>query len=154
MKSEASTADLNLPIANWLAVSGEFYRGSAVGSLGGGVGQSILLSDNLLYSATKVRGLDSMGGWLQMKIKPKPNFELNAAFGQDNPFSAELRRYPATTQYYGLLQSRNLNYFLNFVYQVRSDVLFSLEYRRLQSYPLDTKPEKANQISLSMGYLF
>ena len=154
VNSWAGTADLNLPIASWMVLSGEFYRGRAVGGLGGGIGQSILLSDSLLYSATQVRGLDSMGGWLQMKIKPKPNFELNAAFGQDNPYSAELRRFPATAQYYGLLQSRNLSYFVNFVYQVRSDVLFSLEYRRLQSYPLDTKPEKANQISLSMGYLF
>lgn len=154
VNSWAGTADLNLPVTNWMSVSGEFYRGNALGGLGGGIGQSILLSDSLLYSATQVRGLDSMGGWLQIKIKPKPNFELNAAYGQDNPFSAELRRFPATTQYYGLLQSRNLSYFVNFVYQVRSDVLFSLEYRRLQSYPLDTKPEKANQISLSMGYLF
>jgi hypothetical protein len=154
VNSWAGTADLNLPIASWMAVSGEFYRGSAVGSLGGGIGQSIVLSGNLVDSTTEVRGLDSMGGWLQMKIRAKPNFELNAALGGDNPYSAELRRYPATAGYYGALQSRNLNYFFNFVYSVRSDVLFSIEYRRLQSYALDSKRDTASHITMSMGYLF
>jgi hypothetical protein len=152
--SWAATADLLLPITNWMALSGEFYRGRAVGGLGGAIGQTILLSGSFSDSTTMIRGLDSMGGWMQLKFKPKINFEVNAAVGQDNPFSAELRSFPATADYYGPLQSRNLSPFLNFIYQVRSDVLFSVEYRRLQSYPLDSKPNKANQISLSMGYLF
>ena len=155
--SWAVTTDLSLPITNWMAFSGEFYRGRALGGLGGGIGQTILVSGLLSDSTTVVRGLDSMGGWMQLKFKPKTNFEVNAAVGQDNPFSAELRRFSNTPQWYGLfqqLQSRNLSPFFNFIYQVRSDVLFSVEYRRLQSYPLDSKPNKANQISLSMGYLF
>jgi hypothetical protein len=140
-----------------MLLSGEFYRGRAVGGLGGGIGQTILVSGNLSDSATVIRGLDSIGGWMQMKFKPKTKFEVNAAVGQDNPFSTELRRFSGTPLWYGpfqQLQSRNLSPFFNFVYQVRSDVLFSVEYRRLQSYPLDSKPSKANQISLSMGYLF
>jgi hypothetical protein len=155
--SWAVTTDLSLPITNWMAFSGEFYRGRALGGLGGGIGQTILVSGALTDSSTVVRGLDSMGGWVQLKLKPKSNFEVNAAVGQDNPYSSELRRFANTPQWYGVfqqLQSRNLSPFVNFIYQVRSDVLFSLEYRRLQSYPLDAKPNKANQISLSMGYLF
>lgn len=154
VNSWAFTADVMLPLTTRMAFSGEFYRGNAVGGLGGGIGQTILLSGNIADSTTTIRGLDSMGGWVQMKFKPKTNLEFNAALGQDNPSSADLRRFPATAQYYGVLRSRNLSPFFNFVYQVRSDVLFSVEYRRLQSYPLDTKPHKANQISLSMGYLF
>jgi hypothetical protein len=155
--SWAVTTDLSLPITNWMTFSGEFYRGRALGGLGGGIGQTILVSGMLTDSSTVVRGLDSMGGWMQLKLKPKSNFEVNAAVGQDNPYSSELRRFANTPQWYGVfqqLQSRNLSPFVNFIYQVRSDVLFSLEYRRLQSYPLAAKPNKANQISLSMGYLF
>src|SRR5947209_1443899 len=155
--SWAATTDLLLPITNWITFSGEFYRGRAVAGLGGAIGQNILLSGpsgNLYDSATQVRGLDSTGGWMQLKFKPKTNFEVNAAVGQDNPFSSELRRFPATAQYYGALQSKNFSPFLNFIYQLRSDMLFSVEYRRLQSYPLDSAPNKANQVSLSMGYLF
>jgi regulator of replication initiation timing len=155
--SWAATTDLLLPITSWMTFSGEFYRGRAVAGLGGAIGQNILLSEpagNLYDSATRVRGLDSMGGWMQLKFKPKTNFEVNAAVGQDNPFSWELRRFPATAQYYGPLQSKNFSPFLNFIYQLRSDMLFSVEYRRLQSYPLDSAPNKVNQISLSMGYLF
>jgi hypothetical protein len=37
---------------------------------------------------------------------------------------------------------------------VRSDVLFSVEYRRLQTYTLDRNPDIANQLAISLGYTF
>ena len=43
---------------------------------------------------------------------------------------------------------------MNFIYHVRSNVLFSAEYRRLQTYNLDSNTETANQIGLSVGYIF
>jgi len=86
--------------------------------------------------------------------EPVTNFEINFAYGQDNPYSGELRMYPASETYYGRLLSRNQSPFVNFIYRVRSDVLFSLEYRRLQTYPLTDNQYTANQTTLSVGYLF
>jgi hypothetical protein len=149
-----ATTDLTVPLGTYFDLTGEFYRGRAVGGFGGGIGQSILLSGLIADSTTAIHGLDSLGGWAQLKFKPKTNFEINLAYGQDDPFASELRRFPASAYYYGSSLSRNLSPFVNFIYRVRSDVLFSVEYRRLQTYSLDNNPYNANQTGISLGYLF
>jgi hypothetical protein len=95
-----------------------------------------------------------MGGWLQLKFRPTEKFEVNVAYGQDNPFAGELRSNPASSVYYGSLLSRNRSPFVNFIYRVRSDVLFSLEYRRLDTNVLDSHANVANQVGISLGYMF
>jgi outer membrane murein-binding lipoprotein Lpp len=150
----AATTDLTVPLGSFFDFTGEFYRGRAVGGLSGGIGQSILLSGPITNPGTTIRGLDSMGGWVQLKFKPKANFEVNFAFGQDSPFASELRAFPATASYYGYSFSRNMSPFVNFIYRMRSDVLVSVEYRRLQTYPPDNNVNLANQVGLSVGYLF
>ena len=150
----AGTTDVTVPLGAYFDVTGEFYRGRAVGGLGGAIGQTILLSGPIADPATEIQGLDSLGGWVQLKYKPVANFEVNFAYGQDNPFAGELRMYPASANYYGYLLSRNQSPFVNFIYRVRSDVLFSVEYRRLQTYPLYGNSYIANQITMSVGYLF
>jgi len=150
----ASTFDVLLPLGKYFNLSGEFYRGAAVAGLGGGIGQSILTSGPFTDPATTIKGLDSMGGWVQLKFKPKTNFEINGAFGQDNPFAGELRRFPGSPSYFGESLARNLTPFVNFIYQPRSDVLFSVEYRRLQTYVLDSGANTANHVAASVGYIF
>jgi hypothetical protein len=118
------------------------------------VGQSVVLSGPEIDPATTIRGLNSLGGWVQLKYKPRANFEVNFALGDDNPFAGQLRNNPATKAYYGALLSRNFTPFVNFIYHVRSNVLFSAEYRRLQTYNLDSNTDTANQIGLSVGYIF
>jgi regulator of replication initiation timing len=150
----AVTADVSMPLSRLFSVTGEFYRGRAVGGLSGGVGQDILLAGVVTDPTTGIHGLDSIGGWTQLKFKPTAKFEVNAALGMDNPFASELRRFPATQYYYGYSISRNLSPFINFIYQVRSDVLFSAEYRRIQTYTLDSNFNAANQFGISIGYIF
>ncbi len=149
----AGTADLTLPVGKRFEFTGEFYRGRAVGGLAGGIGQSVLLNGSFDTPATTFRGLDSMGGWAQLKFKLKSNFEINGAFGSDNPFAGELRLYNANTIYPGSF-TRNLSPLVNFIYQIRSDILFSTEYRYLKSSVLDTGSNGANHINLSLGYIF
>lgn len=150
----AGTTDVTVPLGDYFDVSGEFYRGRGAGGLGGGIGQTILLSGLISDPGTTIHGLDSMGGWVQLKFRPKANFEVNLAYGQDNPFASELRAFPASAYYYGSSLSRNLSPFVNFIYRVRSDVVFSVEYRRLQTYTLDSNANSANQIGTSVGYIF
>jgi hypothetical protein len=150
----AGVTDVTVPLGEFLDFSGEFYRGRAVGGLGGGIGQSILLSGPIFNPKTEVYGLDSTGGWVQLKFKPKPNFEVNFAYGQDQPFASELKRFPASAVYYGYSISRNQSPFVNFIYRVRSDVLFSMEYKRLQTNPLNSNANIANRLVVSLGYAF
>jgi hypothetical protein len=150
----AGTADLTVPLGKDFEFTGEFYRGNALGGLGGGIGQDVVMSGSLLDAGTVVRGLDSMGGWVQLKYKATPRLQFNAAIGDDNPFAAELREYGSTPGYYGVVLSRNLSPFVNFIYQLRSNVMVSVEYRRLQTFQLDSDSYNANHIDLSLGYIF
>ena len=149
----AGTADLLLPLGKRFEFTGAFYRGRAVAGLGGGIGQSVLLNGPFSDPATTFRALDAMGGWAQLKFKVKSNFEINGAFGVDSPFAGELRQYNANSIYPGSY-TRNLSPLVNFIYQIRSDILFSTEYRYLNSTVLDSGSFSAHQISLSMGYIF
>ena len=149
----AATTDLTLPLGKRFELTGAFYRGRAVAGLGGGIGESVLLNGPFIDPATTFRGLDSMGGWAQLKFKVKSNFEINGAFGSDNPFAGELRLYNAHTIYPGSY-TRNLSPLVNFIYQIRSDILFSTEYRYFDSTVLDSGAVSAHHINLSLGYIF
>jgi hypothetical protein len=149
-----STTDVTLPLGKIVEFSGMFFRGSALGGLGGAIGQDVLFSGSLVNPAATFVGLDSMGGWAQLKFKLRPNFEVNGAFGEDNPFASELRKYPASASYYGSLFSRNLSPFANFIYRPRSDVVLSLEYRYLRTSVFGSGSNTANIVNASVGYLF
>src|SRR6202045_1109531 len=95
----AGVTDVTVPLGEFLDFSAEFYRGRAVGGLGGGVGQSILLSGPVYNPNTAISGLDSTGGWVQLKFKPKPNFEVNLAYANDVPTASELKRSLARALY-------------------------------------------------------
>jgi hypothetical protein len=149
----AGTTDVTLPLGKLFEFTGEFYRGRAVAGVGGGIGQTVLFTGSFLDPATTLKGLDSMGGWAQLKFKPRANFEINGAIGLDNPFASELRNYNSNPIYLDSY-TRNLSPLVNFIYQVRSDVLFSTEYRRLQTSVLDSGSNSANHVNLSLGYIF
>jgi len=154
VNSWAATGDLTLPLGRSVQLAGQFYRGRAVGGLGGGIGQSVLWNGQLFDPTTEVYGLNSMGGWMQLKLKPVLKFEINGAVGEDNPFAGDLRRFSGNPIYANGLFSRNLTWFTNFIYRPRSDVIFSLEYRRLKTFLLDSNANSANHINLSVGYIF
>jgi hypothetical protein len=150
----ASTLDVSIPLGKMFALTGAFYRGRAVGGLGGGLGIDVVMNGSLMSSSTVVQGLDSMGGWTQLKFKPWQKFEINGAFGEDNPFAGELDRFPAGQGYYGLSLTRNQSPMVNFIYTPRSDMEMSFEYRRLKTMVLDQQAETANHFDASIGYRF
>jgi hypothetical protein len=150
----AVTTDVTVPLGKRFALTAEVYRGNAVGGIGGGIGQTVLTSGSLFDPSATVVGLDSVGGWAQLKYRATPKLEFNAAFGDDNPFAGELRKYSSTYSEYGGLFTRNVSPFGNFIYQVRSDLLFSVEYRYLRTSMLDNGHNSAHHLNLSVGYVF
>lgn len=149
----AGTVDLMVPISKRWEFTGAFYRGRAVAGIGGGLGQSVYPNGPFSSLTTVFRGLDSQGGWAQLKYKVRSNLEINAAFGSDNPFARELRQSYATF-YAGQALTRNIVPLANFIYQIRSDILFSVEYRYLDTSVLDTGSNRASHVNVSMGYVF
>lgn len=149
----AGAADWRLPIVSKLELSGEFYRGLGVGGIGGGIGQTILFKASPLSYGPAFRGLNSVGGWSQLKFLAMPKLEFNGAFGIDNPFSADIRAFEYPVSYYPSVLSANRSEMANFIYRPRSDLLFSGEYRHLHTSQLGTL-SSADQVNLVMGVLF
>ena len=150
----AGTVDASLPLGRKFELTTEFFRGRAIGGLGGGIGQSALWNGSLADPATDVYGLNSLGGWSQLKFKATSKLQINGAYGLDNPYAHELREHGGNTNYYPVPLSKNESGFVNFIYQPRSDIVFSMEYRRIKTFTLDQGANAANISSVSVGYLF
>lgn len=149
----AATADFQIPIANRLAFSGEFYRGNAVGGLGGGQFNSFVASGNPAQPTTQLIGLNSVGAWGQLKFIANSRLEFNAAIGHDNPFASDLERFSANV-FSDLGFARNQTSFVNFIFKPESSVLLSLEFRHIQSYAISGRGNTADHINLAAGYQF
>ena len=152
----AGTADWDIPLSSHFAVSGEFYRGKAVGTLGGGIGRSVILTGLIINPAAQLRALNSLGGWSQVKFRPTGKLEFNAAFGLDNPLAEDIRAFARGQSNTGLALSlkQNRNSFGNVIYRPHQNLLFSAQYNHLRTSPLDLTTRTGEQVNLMMGVLF
>jgi hypothetical protein len=150
----AGLTDWQIPILRRLTLSGEFYRGRAIGGLGGAIGQTIVFGGNPSYSTTGLRGLDSAGGWTQLKFQLTRKLELNGVYSEDDAFAGDVRGYATDANNFGPILGRNRGALGNLVYRPRSDLLLSAEFRRLHTYPIYDSASVTNQINLAMGVLF
>jgi hypothetical protein len=148
----AGTLDYRQPLPARLEFSGSAYRGQSLGGLGGGA-----FKDYAYYfdgQETYFRALDDVGGWAQLKEKTSERLEFNAAFGIDNVPGGQLRPYAGaySAAYQNL--ARNRTYTGNVIYSPSAYLLFSLEYRRLESSPVNSPTAGSNVIGLGAGYKF
>jgi hypothetical protein len=137
-----------------LTLSGEFYRGRGVGGLGAGIGRAVLFGGDPFSASTSIRGLDSAGGWAQLKVQLTPKLELNGVFAEDDAFASDIRGFAVDTNNFTTILGRNRGALGNVVYRPRSDLLLSAEFRRLHSFPVYSNAAVTNQINLAMGILF
>jgi hypothetical protein len=145
-------ADWQVPIVPRLQLSGEFYRGRGIGGLGGGIGTSVVFSGSAPYSP--LRGVDTAGGWAQLKFQLTPKIEFNGVAAQDDAFTAGIRGFATDQNNSGLIIGRNRGALGNVVFRPRSDLVFSAELRRLRTFPVYSSSSSTNQVNLSLGILF
>ena len=151
----AVMSDLEVPLGSKFSVSGKFYRGKALGGLYGGLGQSVLFNNNEPGEPyTQLIGLNTVGGWTQLKYRATTKIEFNAAFGLDNPFARDLEYFPVPFSYGPVVLARNHSGFANVIYRPRSDLLFSAEYRRIETDAITSPNWNAGHLNLMMGVLF
>lgn len=148
----AVTADYRLPLPGRLSLTGSVYRGQALGGLGAGGYKDYLAyvtSDYVYYQVP-----DDVGGWSQLKEKVNERLEFNAAIGFDELFAGQLRPYagPYSAMYQNL--ARNRTFTGNVIYSPSSYLIFSLEFRHLESSPVVGESETSNIIGLGAGYKF
>ncbi|HJT71066.1 MAG TPA: hypothetical protein VJ731_12755 [Terriglobales bacterium] len=149
----AAMADWRIPLPARFELSGELYRGRAVGGLGGGIGQSVLFGGSPTNPNSGFQPLDSTGGWSQLKFSLNSRLEFNGAFGSDNPFGSQIRAFPTPTGVYPSVLSANRSEMMNFIYRPRSDLLFSGEYRHLRTTEIGNA-YGVDHVNLMMGVLF
>jgi hypothetical protein len=150
----AATGDWTVPFGKHVSFSGELYRGRALGGLGAAEGRSVLFNGSASSPTAGLIGLNTAGGWTQLKFKATQTLEFNAAYGQDNPFTRDLRFFYEPTSYAYTSVGKNQNALVNAIYRPRSDVLFALEYRYLDTQRASATTNTAGVLNLSLGLLF
>jgi hypothetical protein len=148
----AGTLDYRLPLPARMQLSGGFYRGQALGGLGGGEYKDYVYrmdGDNYYF-----RTLDDIGGWLQWKQRLSQRLEFNEALGTDNVPAGELRPYAgaATAAYQNTARNRTATG--NVIFSPSAYLLFSLEYRRIESSPVNGPTAASHVIGVAAGYKF
>ena len=150
----AGTAFWQVPITSFLIWSGEGYRGQAMGGLGGGIWQSVDYNGDPANPVTTIRPLNSLGGWSQLKVKVHPKLEFNVAAGQDNVLSRDLRWAPQVIGEYATVFARNRTGFANMVYRPKSNLLLSVEYRKIWTWRYIGPGDRADQVNVAAGVSF
>jgi hypothetical protein len=157
--SWASTADYRLLLPLRFQLTGSAYRGEALGGLGEGAYKDYVIRQDTDGTGTNGTGyyfrtLNDIGGWSEVKQKLSERLQFNAAFGIDEVFAHQLRRYagPASSTYLNL--ARNRTYTGNVIYSPSAYLLFSIEYRYLQSSPVVGSTWGANVFGLGAAYKF
>jgi outer membrane murein-binding lipoprotein Lpp len=150
----AGTLDWEIPLERRIILSGEFYRGRGIGGLGAAEGRSILYEGSPGGPGFGITGLDTIGGWTQLKFRATNSVEFNAAYGEDNPYSRELNEYEVPALYAYPSVGRNQNAFVNVIYRPRGNLLFAFEYRYLDTLQITNPGNTAGTLNLSMGVLF
>jgi hypothetical protein len=146
----AATLDWNLPFGERWALSGELHRGLGLGGMWGGIGTSIVYTGADTPYASVV-GVNTVGGWSQLKFKPASKWEINSAFGEESPFAADLLQNGDPT-YQPVL--RNWTTMVNVIDRPRSNLMLSLEYRHLNTVLFSGQTYTADHVNVGVGLAF
>jgi hypothetical protein len=153
--SWAATGDWQIPLGARLELSGEVYRGRALGGFGGGAYKDVLVGTNPATGLPLTVGVDAAGGWSQLKFHLTRTLDANTAFGLDNALSSSFDSVTlASTINPTLLTARNNSVIGNLIFRPRASLIFSPEYRHLETWRYTGAPNVANIFTLSMGYQF
>jgi hypothetical protein len=152
--SWAATTDWRIPFKRF-ELSGEGYRGRALGGLGGGVYKDVLIGTYPGSGSTVYEGLNAIGGWTQLKAHLSQSVEANGSIGLDNGFAGDFHEivFPPTatgTQ----LRARNRMVVANVIFRPKTYLILSPEYRRIWTWPIYGVRNTADIFTLSAGYQF
>jgi hypothetical protein len=153
--SWAVTADWQVPLFKWFQITGEAYRGRALGGFGGGSYKDILTGTDSITGLTRRSGVDTVGGWSQLKLRISPTIEANAAFGLDDALSSNFDGLNLSSSTNPLeFNARNSSVIGNLIFRPKTYLILSPEYRRIQSWLYSGPASIANIFTITAGYQF
>ena len=148
----AGALDYRLPLPARFQWSGSVYRGAGLGGLGAGAFKDYVYRTN--SQEVDAQALNDVGGWTQLKQRLSERLEWNAAYGIDNAFAGQLRPFASTTYAPYQNLARNRTFFSNFILSPSTYLLFSFEYRFIQSSPVNSSTSSANIFGVAAAYKF
>jgi hypothetical protein len=105
--------DLTFKIGNKLRFDGEFFNGSVLGDFTGGVFQT--------FNPVRLVAIRAAGAWAQLTYDINDKWQVNAAYGRDDPFNRDLA--PGE-------RSFNDMGFVNFYYRITPRLWVATEFSR------------------------
>jgi len=153
--SWAFSTDFALRLFPKLSMMGELYRGSSLAGLGGGGHKDILTGIDPSTGDERSIGLNSVGGWTQVKLAWSQAVEFNAAIGEDSGYGRDFRSLllAGSNNPIGRL-ARNQMVTGNFILRPKTYLILSPEYRRILSGSSSGSSYVANIFTFSAGYSF
>ena len=155
LDSWAGTGDWRLPFAHHFEISGEAYRGRALGGLGGGEYKDIIAGTDPVSGLPVLHGLNAVGGWTQFKTRFSQSLETNFSFGRDDGFARDFHAVVLPSTASGTqLRARNQMAVANLIFRPKTYIILSPEYRRIWTWPINSTVNSVNIFTLSAGYQF
>jgi hypothetical protein len=152
VNSYAITGDWMIPLGSRVELSGEAFFGRAIGlaeESGNRNDRLYAVTGPIALPGTGIRGIHSAGGWAQMAIKARSDLDFNFAYGQEDPRNRDV----FSGQINDSTRFKNQVGSANFIWQLRQNLLLSLEYRRFWTkYAL--QQQTGNHYNLAVGYMF
>ncbi len=155
LDSWGGTLDWRIPFAHSFEVSGEGYRGRALGGLGGGVYKDVVMGTDPVSGLSVAHGLNAIGGWTQFKTRFGQSLETNLAIGLDDGLARDfhaLTLSPTATA--SQLRARNKMVMGNLIFRPKTYIILSPEYRRIWTWSITGPASTADVFTLSAGYQF
>jgi hypothetical protein len=142
------SGDVNVWLSSGLRVTGEVFRGRALGIFSGNIAQSTVVIGG------RARGINSTGGWAELHGEAPTgyqgslkNFSSNFGYGIEDNRDEDL--------IVGI-RERNQTYMMNGQYKFSPNFTFALEYRRVLTdwFRQPFADQKLNWASLAFLYSF
>ncbi len=133
-KSWSANLDLNLKITPKITLSGEAFVGSNMARMLGGIA-----------NASTFNGIDTQGGWINLKIKPNSKNSLSTGFSMDDPCDCDLNDGD---------RSKNTMVFANIYHDIWDGFLvgFELSYWSTEYKNMDTATAMRGQVAFRYNF--
>jgi hypothetical protein len=133
-KSWSANVDLNLKFTPKITINGEAFVGSNMATMLGGIA-----------NASTFDGIDTKGGWLNLKLKPNSNYSLSTGFSMDDPCDGDL---------FDGARSKNTMIFANIYQDILDGMLVGVEisYWSTEYKNMDTATAIRGQLAFRYNF--
>lgn len=156
IESFGVAADWNFPIVARLTVNGEAFFGRNLAGFQAGAFQGFNPDFAYRRGATLIgggpRAIGTRGGWTQLGFTPpllSDHLSIYGTYGLDDPRDSDLVSLSMRDW-----RLRNQAYAFSFIYKFPLQLLWGIEFRRFDTFYLQSRKQTANHVNLGAAFSF